>query len=200
MARRHGSSGCAVSADAWAARLMCGCSRILLADRTPAILVVATEAASKRLSLSEQAQRLLTGADEPLALFYGRRRAAARDASGAGQAWPRGKPRRSRGSNARRHRVGGRPRRGPAWQWANFRLSASVPVHRRPCWRLSSRQQKQAVPAEAPLNVSQLSQPTEPISDRAAASAAPHARRQERLDAQQPATPAPSEPRNTASR
>src|SRR5712671_1254391 len=51
--------------------LMCGCSRILLADGTPAILVAATEAAGNRLSLSEQAQRLLTGGDEPLALFHG---------------------------------------------------------------------------------------------------------------------------------
>src|SRR6478735_622757 len=53
------------------AALMCGCSRILLADGTPAILVAAAEAAGKRLSLSEQAQRLLTGGDEPLALFHG---------------------------------------------------------------------------------------------------------------------------------
>jgi PAS domain S-box-containing protein len=51
--------------------LMCGCSRILLADGTPAILVAATEAAGKRFSLSEQAQRLLAGTDEPLALFEG---------------------------------------------------------------------------------------------------------------------------------
>ncbi len=51
--------------------LMCGCSRILLADGTPAILVVATEAVAKRLSLSEQALRLLAGSDEPLALFDG---------------------------------------------------------------------------------------------------------------------------------
>ena len=51
--------------------LMCGCSRILLADGMPAILAAATEAAGKRLSLSEQAQRLLSGGDEPLALFHG---------------------------------------------------------------------------------------------------------------------------------
>ena len=44
--------------------LMCGCSRISLADRTPAILVVATEAAGPRLSLTEQAQRLLAGCDD----------------------------------------------------------------------------------------------------------------------------------------
>jgi PAS domain S-box-containing protein len=49
--------------------LMCGCSRLLLADGTPAILVVATEAVGKRLSLADQAQRLLAGDDEPLALF-----------------------------------------------------------------------------------------------------------------------------------
>ena len=51
--------------------LMCGCSRILLADGTPAILVAATEAAGKRLSRAEQAQRLLADGDEPLALFEG---------------------------------------------------------------------------------------------------------------------------------
>src|SRR3954464_8241973 len=51
--------------------LMCGCSRILLADGPPAILVAATEAAGKRLSRAEQAQRLLAGGDEPLALFEG---------------------------------------------------------------------------------------------------------------------------------
>jgi PAS domain S-box-containing protein len=49
--------------------LMCSCSRIVLADRTPAILVVATEAAGPRLSLDEQARRLLAGADKALALF-----------------------------------------------------------------------------------------------------------------------------------
>ena len=49
--------------------LMCGCSRIVLADRTPAILVIATEAAGPRLSLPEQARRLLAGSDERLVLF-----------------------------------------------------------------------------------------------------------------------------------
>jgi PAS domain S-box-containing protein len=49
--------------------LLCGCSRIALADRTPAILVVAAEAAGPRLSLSERARRLLIGCDEPVALF-----------------------------------------------------------------------------------------------------------------------------------
>src|SRR6187397_446706 len=49
--------------------LMCGCSRISLADRTPAILVVATEAVGRALSLKEQAQRLLAGSNDALALF-----------------------------------------------------------------------------------------------------------------------------------
>ena len=100
--------------------LMCGCSRISLADRTPAILVVATEAAGPRLSLEEQAQRLLAGCDEPARAVFRRRRAAARNASGAGQAWRRREPRRARRSNARRHRVGRRPRRGRAWRRPNF--------------------------------------------------------------------------------
>src|SRR5215510_13740584 len=37
--------------------LMCACSRIMLADRTPAILVVATEPAGPKLALAEQARR-----------------------------------------------------------------------------------------------------------------------------------------------
>ncbi len=49
--------------------VMCGCSRILLTDGRPAILVVGTEKAGAHLALKEQAQRLLTGYDEPAALF-----------------------------------------------------------------------------------------------------------------------------------
>src|SRR5689334_13797987 len=49
--------------------LLCACSRITLHDRTPAILIVATEAVGPALSLPERARRLLTGTDEPLALF-----------------------------------------------------------------------------------------------------------------------------------
>src|SRR3954469_6131543 len=52
--------------------MMCGCSRILLADGRPAVLVTATEAAGKRLPFAEQALRLLAGSDEPLALFDSR--------------------------------------------------------------------------------------------------------------------------------
>jgi PAS domain S-box-containing protein len=49
--------------------LLCACSRIALAHRTPAILVVATEAAGPHLPLADQAKRLLTDIDEPAALF-----------------------------------------------------------------------------------------------------------------------------------
>ena len=49
--------------------LMCTCSRISLADRMPAILVVANEKAGPRLAMKEQAQRLLAGCDAPAALF-----------------------------------------------------------------------------------------------------------------------------------
>ena len=49
--------------------LLCSCSRIVLADRTPAILVVATEAVAPHLAIAEEAQRLLAGCDEPLAAF-----------------------------------------------------------------------------------------------------------------------------------
>jgi PAS domain S-box-containing protein len=49
--------------------LMCACSRIVLADKTPAILVVSTEAAGPKLSLAERARRLLVGCEEPVALF-----------------------------------------------------------------------------------------------------------------------------------
>jgi PAS domain S-box-containing protein len=48
--------------------VLCSCSRISLADRTPGILVVATEPVG-RLSLAAKAQRLLGDCDEPLALF-----------------------------------------------------------------------------------------------------------------------------------
>src|SRR6185436_21050683 len=49
--------------------LLCNCARIMLADRTPAILVVATEAAGPKLSLAEQAKRLLASIDDMVAVF-----------------------------------------------------------------------------------------------------------------------------------
>jgi PAS domain S-box-containing protein len=49
--------------------LLCGCSRITLANGMPGILVVASEAAGPRLTLEDQAKRLLSGCDEPAALF-----------------------------------------------------------------------------------------------------------------------------------
>ena len=49
--------------------LLCNCARIMLADRTPAILVVATEAAGPKLSLGDQAKRLLANIDDAVAVF-----------------------------------------------------------------------------------------------------------------------------------
>jgi PAS domain S-box-containing protein len=51
--------------------LMCACSRVTLADRTSAILVVATELAGPDLSLEERVCRLFAGCEEPIALFSG---------------------------------------------------------------------------------------------------------------------------------
>ena len=127
--------------------LMCTCSRISLADRTPAILVVATEGAGRVFRLNEQAQRLLAGCDEPAALFSVRRRAAARNASGAGKAWRRHKPRR-----ARRRSRSPPPRSPPAAPRATmptveFRSNVSAPMHRRFCWRLLSRRAQPLPPS-----------------------------------------------------
>jgi PAS domain S-box-containing protein len=49
--------------------LMCACSRIALADQTPAILVVSTEPVGPHLALEERARRLLAGCEESVALF-----------------------------------------------------------------------------------------------------------------------------------
>ena len=91
--------------------LMCSCSRISLADRTPAILVVATEAAGPRLSLNEQAQRLLAGCDEPLALFAADGALLHATPAARAKLGRADKPRRSRRGAARRHGAGRRPRR-----------------------------------------------------------------------------------------
>ncbi|HEY2135954.1 MAG TPA: PAS domain S-box protein, partial [Xanthobacteraceae bacterium] len=49
--------------------LMCACSRITLADHTPAILVVATQPAGPTLSLAERVRRLYEGTQLPVAAF-----------------------------------------------------------------------------------------------------------------------------------
>ncbi len=49
--------------------LACACSRITLADDTPAILVVAAERAGPELALDERVRRLLAGCDAPVAAF-----------------------------------------------------------------------------------------------------------------------------------
>ncbi len=49
--------------------LVCLCSRITLADNSPAVLVVSTERAGKDLALPDRARRLLTDLDRPAAIF-----------------------------------------------------------------------------------------------------------------------------------
>jgi signal transduction histidine kinase len=49
--------------------LMCACSRIVLFDGTPAILVAATERAGPSLSLAERVQRLFSGSADAVAAF-----------------------------------------------------------------------------------------------------------------------------------
>ena len=49
--------------------LICLCSRIALADNSPAVLVVSTERAGKDLSLPDRAQRLLADLGRPAAVF-----------------------------------------------------------------------------------------------------------------------------------
>ena len=49
--------------------LMCACSRVMLADRTPAILVVATEPAGPSLTLADRARRLIVDGDDAIAAF-----------------------------------------------------------------------------------------------------------------------------------
>ena len=53
----------------FARMLICACSRIALADKTPAVLVVATEPAGPSLTLAERVKRLFAGDDQPLAAF-----------------------------------------------------------------------------------------------------------------------------------
>jgi hypothetical protein len=49
--------------------LTCSCSRTALADGTPAVLVLATEAAGPPLSLAERVRRLLPDRDKAFAVF-----------------------------------------------------------------------------------------------------------------------------------
>ena len=49
--------------------LMCACSRVMLADGTPAILVAATEPVGAALPLAERVARLCTGVEAPIAFF-----------------------------------------------------------------------------------------------------------------------------------
>lgn len=49
--------------------LVCSCTRVILSDDTPAILIVATEPVGNDLALPEQAKRLLDGAEQAAGLF-----------------------------------------------------------------------------------------------------------------------------------
>ncbi len=49
--------------------LVCLCSRVTLADNSPAVLVVSTERAGKDLSLPERARRLIADINQPAAIF-----------------------------------------------------------------------------------------------------------------------------------
>jgi PAS domain S-box-containing protein len=49
--------------------LMCACSRVILEDRTPAILVVAAEGTGAGLPLAERVRRLCVGIEAPIAFF-----------------------------------------------------------------------------------------------------------------------------------
>ncbi|MBM3529730.1 MAG: PAS domain S-box protein [Alphaproteobacteria bacterium] len=49
--------------------LLCACSRLILADGSPAILVASTERIGPDLTIEETARRLLEGCTEPAALF-----------------------------------------------------------------------------------------------------------------------------------
>ena len=51
--------------------LLCACSRIALTDRSPAILVVATEPAGPNLSLADRVRRLFADEEAPVAVFSG---------------------------------------------------------------------------------------------------------------------------------
>jgi PAS domain S-box-containing protein len=53
----------------YGSRLVCLCSRIALADNSPAVLVVATERAGQDLALPDRAQRLLADLDRTAAIF-----------------------------------------------------------------------------------------------------------------------------------
>ena len=127
-AARRGSNGCADFGASFGGTLICLCSRIALADNSPAVLVVSTERAGKDLSLPDRAQRLLADLERPAAIFTAdgelieavpaarERFGDKRDliALGAEQARPRGiaqRPRRRRHRGLARHHAPPRRRR-----------------------------------------------------------------------------------------
>jgi hypothetical protein len=67
--------------------LTCACSRVVSADGTAAVLVVATEAAGQALPLAERLRRLFPGPARPVAAFAPRRRAGLCKPRGARTRW-----------------------------------------------------------------------------------------------------------------
>ena len=109
--------------------LMCGCSRISLADRTPAILIVATEPAGTAAFASRtRPQRLLAGGSEPLALFAADGPLLSATPSGARSSRPRPEPRRDC-APAR----SAPPRSPPAAPKASMPAARFRSAHRRRC-------------------------------------------------------------------
>ena len=133
--------------------LMCGCSRIMLADRTPAHPGGRDAMAGPALSLAEQAQRLLAGCDEALALFAAD--GALLHATDAARQYIDGRhhARGARRRSARRHRRWP-PAAPPAMAGpAICRSSASAPMRRPCCWRRSAAQAAEdAKPAEPQIS------------------------------------------------
>ncbi len=66
---KRGSSGCAVSGPDFGRALTCACSRAVLTDGAPAVLVIASEAAGPPSTLRERVRRLFADWEKPLAVF-----------------------------------------------------------------------------------------------------------------------------------
>ena len=179
--------------------LMCACSRISLADRTPAILVVATEAAAARFRSKEQAQRLLAGCDDAAGAVCAptARCCTQRRRRRPGSAAPRRSPRSARRRSAPRRSPPAAPKASTAP--AGFRSNASAPVHRPFCWSTFAAAAPSAVPAEPPSRAPRRSR-----SGRACdPSAGPDRRRRRPRRAApptEPATPARPQHRSGARR
>ena len=182
--------------------LMCSCSRISLADRTPAILVVATEAAGNAPvaegagAASARRQRRSAG------VVCGRRLAAARDAGSAGQAWPR---RQASPLSAQRRSA---PRRSPPGAPAASTAAGKISIERLgaeastvPAGDLRIAVPRPPPPAEQPPASRPSRNPLRQNRRPHAASRKPlWPNRRSRLSTTAPTTPAQAEPQQPALR